>query len=218
MRSAAVAHEAKCNYRAEMTFQTKHLAPKNVRRALDRPGRPNTLDNIKLHEEQPVPLAGFCSCRQTEKYKMVTLSEVHASNARIASTLPAGLVAVFVGGTSGLGEYALLALAKHARSPRVYIIGRVQEAADRIIKEAQGFSPDGQFQFIKADVSLLASVDEVCRQIKSKEAAINLLFLTQGTLVFSKSKSLTPTFSLDKHKRTKTFLQQRPRAPTWVAP
>jgi hypothetical protein len=36
-------------------------------------------------------------------HKMVSLSEVQSSNSQIASNFPSGLVAVFVGATSGIG-------------------------------------------------------------------------------------------------------------------
>ena len=118
---------------------------------------------------------------------MVTLSQAIASNNRIATTFPAGLVAVFVGGTSGVGEYTVQALARYTHNPRVYIVGRSEEAANRIIKECQQINNGGKFEFIKADLSLLKNVDEVCGYIKTKETAINLLFQTQANMAFSKS-------------------------------
>lgn len=125
---------------------------------------------------------------------MISLPEVVASNERIASTLPPGLVAVFVGGTSGVGEYTLKAFVKYAVSPRVYLVGRSQESADRIMKECTQLNSGGKFEFIKADISLLKNVDEVCNQLKSKETKLNLLFQTQGTMAFDKSMSHAPGF------------------------
>ena len=122
---------------------------------------------------------------------MVALSEIIASNERLSSTFPDGLVAVFVGGTNGVGEYTLKAFAKYATKPRVYIVGRSQEAADRIIEECKQLNPSGKFEFMKSDISLLKNVDDVCRQIKSKETAINILFESQGTMAFDKSTLLT---------------------------
>lgn len=118
---------------------------------------------------------------------MVSLPEVIASNERIASTLPEGLVAVFVGGTSGVGEYTLKAFAKYAVKPRVYTVGRSQEAADRIFEECKQLNPGGKFEFIKADVSILKNIDLVCREIKSKETKINILFESQGSMAFKSS-------------------------------
>lgn len=113
---------------------------------------------------------------------MVALTAVQSSNANIAATLPPGLVAVFIGATSGIGEYTLKAFAKNARQPRVYFCGRSQQAADRITKECQALNPEGEFIFIKADVSLMKNVDDVCLEIKGMEKMINFLCLSQGTL------------------------------------
>ncbi|TVY89750.1 Oxidoreductase [Lachnellula willkommii] len=113
---------------------------------------------------------------------MVHLEAVQASNRRIASIFGPGLVAMFVGGTSGVGETTLKQFAKHALRPRVYLVGRSQEAASRIKAECKALNPEGEFIFIKKDTSLLRNVDLVCDEIKSKEKSINLLFLTVGTL------------------------------------
>ncbi|CAH0018866.1 unnamed protein product [Clonostachys rhizophaga] len=111
---------------------------------------------------------------------MVSLSSVSASNSLIPKVIPAGLVAVFFGGTSGIGEITVKTLAKYARSPRIYIVGRSQDAADRILTECKAINPDGEFIFMKADVSLIRNVDELSNEIKAKEKFLNLLFLTAG--------------------------------------
>lgn len=122
---------------------------------------------------------------------MVSLAQVQSSNAQIATALPSGLVAVFVGATNGIGEYSLKEFARCAKQPRVYFVGRSQEAGDRISEECRDLSPGGEFNFIKADVSLLESVDEVCREIKRKEKTINLLFLTCGSALAHVGQCLT---------------------------
>ena len=114
---------------------------------------------------------------------MVALSDIQSSNSRIASALPPGLVAVFVGATAGIGETTLRQFAKYTRQPRVYFVGRSQDAGDRITAECKALNSDGEYTFVKADVSLIRTVDDICRDIKSKEKAINLLCLSTGTLV-----------------------------------
>ncbi|KAI1374106.1 putative short-chain dehydrogenases/reductase [Hypoxylon crocopeplum] len=143
---------------------------------------------------------------------MVALSEVTASNERISSTLPPGLVAVFVGGTSGVGEYTVKKLAKYVPKPKVYIIGRSQEAADRIVDECRQLNPGGTFEFIKADVSLLKSVDDVCRQLKSKETQINILFQSQGSMGFARTtpEGLPLASCLIMHSRLRFILNLLP--------
>lgn len=120
---------------------------------------------------------------------MLSLPDIQSSNSRIASALPPGLVAVFVGATSGIGETTLKQFAKHTRQPHAYFVGRSQEAGDRIAAECKALNSDGQYIFVKADTSLIHTVDDVCRDIKSKEKAVNLLFLSTGTLLGGTSKS-----------------------------
>ncbi|MCJ1314411.1 hypothetical protein MMC25_008093 [Agyrium rufum] len=114
---------------------------------------------------------------------MVSLSAMRASNARATSALPRNLVAVFVGATSGIGETSLKQFAKHTLAPRIYFVGRNQTAGERITKECKALNAEGSYTFMKADVSLLKSVDDVCREIRAKEKTINLLFMTMGTMV-----------------------------------
>ncbi|KAI1034680.1 hypothetical protein LB504_004740 [Fusarium proliferatum] len=108
---------------------------------------------------------------------MVSLSQVQQTNASAASKLPAGLVAVFAGATAGIGETALKAFTKYTTQPKIYYIGRSQEAGDRLKIELKELNPEGEYVFIKKDMSLLKNVDEVCRDIKSKETVLNVLFL-----------------------------------------
>lgn len=121
---------------------------------------------------------------------VIALSDVIASNARLASRFPSGLVGLFIGGTSGVGEYTLKALAKHIPNSRLLVVGRSQEAADRIKKECLEYNTNCQFDFIKADLSSLKNVDDLCREIKSREKTINLLVQSQGSLGFEKSALL----------------------------
>ncbi|KAF9531938.1 hypothetical protein CPB83DRAFT_904069 [Crepidotus variabilis] len=114
---------------------------------------------------------------------MVSLTEVHSSNARILASLPARLVAVFVGATSGIGEMTLKQFAKHVRQPRIYFSGRSQEAGDRITAECRIINPEGTYIFIRADLSLIRTVDDVCGEIRSKEKAVNLLFISTRSLL-----------------------------------
>jgi short-subunit dehydrogenase len=111
---------------------------------------------------------------------MVNLPDIRSSNEQIVAALP-GLVAVFVGATSGIGEATLIEFARHARQPLVYFVGRSQEAGDRIQAECRRLNPAGIFNFIRADLSLIRNVDQVCDDIQNKEKTINLLFLSCGT-------------------------------------
>lgn len=122
---------------------------------------------------------------------MVALDKVQQSNTKVTATYPAGLVAVFAGATAGIGETSLREFARHAPKPRIYIVGRSQEACDRLDADLKNVNSEGEYIFIRSDVSLLRNVDAVCRQIRDKESAINVLFMSQGTLNFSKREQPT---------------------------
>ncbi|KAL4770690.1 hypothetical protein BDW60DRAFT_223786 [Aspergillus nidulans var. acristatus] len=121
---------------------------------------------------------------------MVSLQAMLSHNAGICSSLPAGLVAVFVGATSGIGAATLKAFAKYTRVPRAYFVGRSQTAADTIIAECKALNPGGEYVFIEADISLIRTVDEVCARIKARETRLDILFLSQGTA--SLERNMTP--------------------------
>ncbi|KAI1175381.1 NAD(P)-binding protein [Nemania sp. FL0916] len=120
---------------------------------------------------------------------MVSLAAIRSSNSLISSTLPASLVALFVGATSGIGEATLKEFARCTTHPRAYFIGRSQEAGERIMAECQALNPAGQYIFRQADVSLIRVVDEVCEEIKAKERTINILFLSCGVPSMDRSKT-----------------------------
>ncbi|KNG85279.1 hypothetical protein ANOM_006372 [Aspergillus nomiae NRRL 13137] len=116
---------------------------------------------------------------------MVGINEVRKSNAALHAR-DGDFVAVFVGGTSGIGEATAKELAKAIKKPTIHLVGRNQAAGSKILEELKSANPDGAFHFIQSDVSLLRNVDEVCSEIKQKEKAIDLLFLSTGHLATSK--------------------------------
>ncbi|PYH43697.1 NAD(P)-binding protein [Aspergillus saccharolyticus JOP 1030-1] len=119
---------------------------------------------------------------------MPTLSEVRQSNATLATNRPE-LIAVFVGGTSGIGEATAKQLAQSVKKPTIHIVGRSAASGSRILEELRAANPEGVFHFVQADVSLLRNVDTACEQIKAKEKSIDLLFLSTGHLTLFKNET-----------------------------
>ena len=126
---------------------------------------------------------------------MVQMDVVRASNSSLVKSHP--LVAVFVGGTSGIGEYTIKALAathaKQGQGLRLYIVGRNADAAEKTISDCTRVCPEGDFRFVKAgDLALLKDVDSVCAEIvrmeegsaKGGAARVDLLLLTQAYFSF----------------------------------
>ncbi|PLB45811.1 hypothetical protein P170DRAFT_414366 [Aspergillus steynii IBT 23096] len=110
---------------------------------------------------------------------MVNFKTVQAHNASLKLLGP-GLVGVFVGGTSGISLSTALAFARYTLSPKIYLIGRNQSAADHAIASIRTLNPSAQATFLQSDISLLKNVDRVCEQITASERKVNLLFMTPG--------------------------------------
>lgn len=128
------------------------------------------------------------------QHSMVSHEQIQTSNAQIVSSLPSGLVAVFVGATRGIGEATLKQFVRYAVAPRVYFVGRDRTNGERVGAELANLNPEGEYHFRSADVSLLANVDEVCREIKCKERVINLLFMSCGTTIMGIGTFFPGTF------------------------
>lgn len=135
--------------------------------------------------------SSFVSPAVLEFPDRVSLSEVRASNSLVASTLSAGLVAVFVGATNGIGELTLKQFAKYTVRPRLYYIGHSQEAGDRIAADLKSLNPDGEYIFVKADLGLMSKVDAACGDMKDKEKTLNHLFLAMGDHTSEDTTGLT---------------------------
>lgn len=99
----------------------------------------------------------------------ISLQNAIAQNDKWVSSR--SLTAVFVGGTSGIGEYTLRSLAAHygksSQSLSLYLVGRNNDAASRIFNDCRKLCPSGRFTFVKAsDLSLIRDVDSASDEIK----------------------------------------------------
>ncbi|KFY81760.1 hypothetical protein V500_11120 [Pseudogymnoascus sp. VKM F-4518 (FW-2643)] len=116
---------------------------------------------------------------------MVSYKEIRASNALI-NDATAPRVAVFAGGTSGIGKLTVKALVATGASVRIYLIGRKssEERTQIFIQELHAINPKAEIIWVEGEISLLAETKRVCEVIKSKESRIDLLFLTTGYAPF----------------------------------
>jgi NAD(P)-dependent dehydrogenase (short-subunit alcohol dehydrogenase family) len=116
---------------------------------------------------------------------MVSYKEIQASNALI-NDATAPRVAVFVGGTSGIGKFTVRALVATGASVRIYLVGRKssEERMHTFIQELLAINPKAEVIWTEGEVALLAETKRVCEAIKSKESRVDLLFLTAGYAPF----------------------------------
>lgn len=147
---------------------------------------------------------------------MITMDDVRSSNEGICSRLPSKLVAVFVGGTNGIGEATLKQFAQHVPEPHIVLVGRSQEAAGQIVEESKKVNEDAQFTFIQADTSLIENVDIVSNEIKKQFPHINLLFLSIGTSIFEEKtkEGLHYIAALDYYARVRFMQNLLPQVQT----
>ena len=132
---------------------------------------------------------------------MVNINLIRKTNAALVKTQP--IVAVFVGGTAGIGASSVRALAAahgtQGRGLRVYIVGRNAKAAEALISDCRRLSPQGQFNFVKTnDLAMLNDVDQACAEIVQAEeeqvkemggvAKIDFMVMTQAYLAFESRK------------------------------
>ncbi|KAJ5231824.1 uncharacterized protein N7469_006412 [Penicillium citrinum] len=148
---------------------------------------------------------------------MVSLEEVKRHNASLKDLGP-NLVAVFVGGTSGIGEATARAFVRDTLSSRVYLVGRNETQASKIIEELRQLNPDGQINFIRCDAARLNSVDEACKSIQQKENKINLLFMSAGIFTTKgrdeTDEGLDKKFSLHYYSRMRFLVNLLPQLTT----
>ena len=120
---------------------------------------------------------------------MVSYKEIQASNALIDDAT-APRVAVFVGGTSGIGKLTVKALVATSKSVKIYLVGRKssEERTRAFIQELNAINPKAEIIWTEGEISLLAETKRVCEVIKSKELSVDLLFLTPGYAPFGARK------------------------------
>ncbi|KAI9798273.1 MAG: hypothetical protein M1833_004845 [Piccolia ochrophora] len=138
---------------------------------------------------------------------MVGIKEIRISNSTF-STKSSGPVALFVGGTGGIGKGSLIQFAKHANAPTVYVVGRSKSSAAGFLHELKDLNPQGVFNFLEYDFALVENVDAVCDEIKRKERRLDLIFLTPTRVSLSgrheTSEGIDTLLSLSFYARLRT--------------
>lgn len=116
---------------------------------------------------------------------MVSYTEIKASNALI-NDAASRRVAVFVGGTSGIGKLTVRALVATGASVKIYLVGRKssEERTKAFIQELHAINPKAEVIWTEGEVSLLAETKRISEVIKSKEPRVDMLFLTAGYAPF----------------------------------
>ncbi len=115
---------------------------------------------------------------------MPALAAVHAANAAFS---PAYFpVAVFVGGTSGIGRATAEAFARYTKgNAHIVIVGRNKSAADEVIASfPKPTEPAAKHEFVHCDVFLMRNIQATTAALRERLPKINFLVLSPGLLKF----------------------------------
>ncbi|KAF2022399.1 NAD(P)-binding protein [Aaosphaeria arxii CBS 175.79] len=116
---------------------------------------------------------------------MVHISLIQQSNAQV-DEFSAPRVAVFVGGTSGIGKITLAEISGFGFGFTAYVVGRKvsEESFNNFAEELRHDNAKANIVWVEGEVSLLSEVKRVCDHIKTLESTIDLLFMTTGYAPF----------------------------------
>ncbi|KAF7760083.1 hypothetical protein Agabi119p4_10759 [Agaricus bisporus var. burnettii] len=111
---------------------------------------------------------------------MSSLSSIRNANATFKPKYAP--VAVFVGGTSGIGRAMAEVLGRHTEGKvDIVIVGRNKEAADELFSKMP--SPTDKTykrEFIRCDVTRMKNVEAATKEILARHSKINFLILSPG--------------------------------------
>ena len=89
-----------------------------------------------------------------------------------------GFIAVFIGGTSGIGAAAVQSFAKWGSGATAYIVGRSAASAAQCLATCRTLAPSSTFEYIEQDIMQLKDIDRVCSHISRAESKVDLLYMT----------------------------------------
>jgi len=122
---------------------------------------------------------------------MPSLAAVRAANAAFSpSYLP---VALFVGGTSGVGRGTAEAFARHTKgNAHIILCGRNRAAAESVIKSfPKPTVPEAVHEFVECDASLMKNIEKTTQELCSRLPKLNFLVVSPG-LFSLKGRTETP--------------------------
>lgn len=115
---------------------------------------------------------------------MSFFTPIRASNALISeANVPK--IAVFVGGTDGIGKATLRNLVARRFPIKVYIVGRNEAGHKTLLAELKSLNPEADLIYVQGQISLVADSHRIVKQISAQEERIDLLFLSAGYLPFT---------------------------------
>ncbi|KAJ7154041.1 NAD(P)-binding protein [Mycena filopes] len=116
---------------------------------------------------------------------MPSLSAARSFNAAFAPSYTP--VAIFVGGTSGIGQGMAEAFARHTKgNAHIVLVGRNRAAAESILATfPKPTTPGVSHEFVQCDISLMKNVRRVAGELGARLPRVNFLVLTAGVMTLN---------------------------------
>jgi NAD(P)-dependent dehydrogenase (short-subunit alcohol dehydrogenase family) len=113
---------------------------------------------------------------------MTRLSTIRAANAALKAERRSGVVAIFVGATSGIGLHTLETTVTLFDDPTIYVLGRSEAKFSVHRAKLEQLNPKAKIIFLQVDVSLVADVDSACDRIAAAETKVDYLYMSAGMI------------------------------------
>ncbi|VUC31422.1 unnamed protein product [Clonostachys rosea] len=145
----------------------------------------------------------------------VSISEVKASNSRISKDT-APRIAVFTGGTDGIGKASLSRLVATKLPIKIYVIGRNGEKHKPFLDQLRASNGEADIIWLEGQVSLLADTKRLCEIIKEREESLDILYTSPGFLARGErtgvetSEGLPTSLALSFYSRLSMMIQLLP--------
>lgn len=120
---------------------------------------------------------------------LASLAAIRAANAACIHSSSQPPVAVFIGATSGIGEWMARIFAEHTKgNSNIVIVGRNRAAAERIFASMPKPPPGNGIaarEFVQCDVSLMKNVQAATQHILLRYPKINYLVMSPGLMTLA---------------------------------
>jgi NAD(P)-dependent dehydrogenase (short-subunit alcohol dehydrogenase family) len=118
---------------------------------------------------------------------MSAFKSLCSANVAAAAALKGTPVAVFVGGTSGIGQGMAEAFGRYTEGKaHIVIVGRNKESADSILARIpKPTSAEWSHEFVQCDVTRMKNVQKASQEILARHPKINFLIQSPGIMTTS---------------------------------